>query len=58
VSKHLPTRKWWATTVTAAATIAVAALTGDGINSDPEVVLVVGTVAQRLVAWITRNESR
>jgi hypothetical protein len=51
-----PTRKWWAATVTAIGTVAIAALTGDGINSDPEVIMVVGLCVQRVVAYITPNE--
>lgn len=52
----MPTRKWWVTTVTAVGTIVVAALTGDGINTDAETILVVGIVVQRVVGYIIPNE--
>jgi hypothetical protein len=56
--KWLPTNKWWTATVTAAATVVGMAVTGDGINTDDEELLVIGLVAQRLIAWITPNEGR
>jgi hypothetical protein len=51
-----PTRKWWAATVTAIGTVAIAALTGDGINTDPEIVMVVGLGVQRVIAYLVPNE--
>lgn len=52
-----PTNKWWVATVTAAGAVAVALITGDGINTDDEKIIVVGLVVQRVVAYIAKNES-
>jgi hypothetical protein len=52
----LPTRKWWAATATAAGTVAVAAFTGNGIDTDQEKILVIGIVVQRVVAYFTPNK--
>lgn len=51
----MPSAKWWAATVVAAGTIAIAEWTGDGVNTDDERILVIGIVVSRLVAWITPN---
>lgn len=55
IAKYAPTTKWWTATVVAAGTVAGAALTGDGINTDTEILMVIGLVVQRLVAYATRN---
>jgi hypothetical protein len=54
----LPTWKWWTGTVTAAGTIATAAFTGDGINTDNEKILVIGLITQRLITYLTPNSER
>lgn len=53
----LPTRKWWAATITAATGVTIAAFTGDGINTDEEKILVITFVLQRLLAYVTNNDS-
>lgn len=50
-----PTWKWCTATVTAAGTVAVLAFTGDGINTDPEIIAIIGLVVQRFVAYFTPN---
>jgi len=53
----MPTWKWWTATITAAGTVAVLGFTGDGINTDPEIITVIGLIVQRLVAYATPNEA-
>lgn len=53
--KYMPTWKWWTATVTGAGTVIGVAVTGDGINTDDEKLLVVGFIVQRVVAWLTPN---
>lgn len=55
--KYAPTYKWWAATVTGLGTIAGAAWTGDGINTDDEKLLVIGILVQRIVAYVAGNKS-
>jgi len=54
--KWAPTNKWWVATVAAASTIAGMLVVGDGINTDDEKLVVIGLIAQRLVAYVARNE--
>lgn len=54
--KWMPTRKWWAATITGAGTVAVMLWTGDGINTDEEKILVIGLAIQRLVSYVTPND--
>lgn len=53
--KYMPTWKWWTASVTGAGTIIGVAVTGDGINTDDEKLLVVGFIVQRIVAYLTPN---
>lgn len=50
----MPTRKWWAATVTGIGTEVVAVL-ADGWNQATQIALV-GLVVQRAVAYLTRND--
>ena len=51
-----PTNKWFVATTTAAGTVALMIWTGDGINTDPERVILVTLLVQRVVAYWARNE--
>lgn len=50
-----PTRKWWATQVTALAALAVMYFTTGGWDTE-ESVAAVGIVSQGLVAWLVPND--
>ena len=49
-----PTRKWWATQVTALAALAVMYFTTGGWDTE-ESVAAVGVVSQALIGWLTPN---
>lgn len=55
MSKWMPTNKWINATLVIVGTILGMALTGDGINTDPEVLTVLSLVTQRAVAYFTSN---
>lgn len=55
----MPTRKWFAATVTAAGGLLVMLLTGDRQHvTDPEIIALVTFGVQRFVAWMTSNEPK
>jgi hypothetical protein len=52
----MPTRKWFAATLTGAGALAVMLLTGDSEVTDAETIAIIGYVVERSVAYITPNE--
>lgn len=56
MSSNAPTRKWWATQVTALAAIVTMYFTTGSWDQEESVALV-GLVAQAAVGWLTSNEA-
>lgn len=51
-----PTRKWFAARITAVAAIAIMLLTGDSEVTDPEIVAIIGFIAESLASYVYPNE--
>lgn len=53
----MPTRKWWAATITGILGLSIMILTGDSAITDPEVIAIGTFVGQRAVAWLIPNDT-
>jgi hypothetical protein len=52
----LPTNKWWTATIGTAATIAGMVWVGGGIHTTEQKLVLISLIAQRLVAYVARND--
>lgn len=53
---YLPTTKWWVATIGTAGTIVGMFWVGDGVNTDSEKLIILSLIAQRLAAYVARND--